>query len=859
MAQNFKEKAISTFENVKFHWTTPAKGYYMPYKEIIGYAGGGIGVQFIVWMALQMILSTTNILIGNTLGVGQTDMYIMYVIVILANIPLTAIRANIIDNTRNKQGKYRPYILQMGIPVCIINILFVWFPYDKFGALFGEGTFFGKDRSYVVMCAVILILNLAQHFFYYFFYDAYENLIHVLSPNSQERANVSSIKAVIYSLAPSIMNIIIPMVAKAVANDNMYDIRVYKYTYPPITIISFFFLLWTYVSTKEKIVQAKSHFIEVKFIDALREVARNKYFWIISLAGWLGFLESAFSQILAYLYNYGGYCNGNQFALIQTIYGNASLWGMLAAPFCIKKWGKKAVLIVTNLMNIIFIAFMIPVLDLSPDGALIWLILSCLWMNALMGSFAHILNPAIQADIRDYQQYVSGERIDGMFSAVGAIGAVITLITSSVLPIINEHYGINMQIATEVVNKLQYSNDLMQNGESIGQAIQTAVAGAGGKITAYFSLYDPTTLHNLLKILIVVSIVGATINVVPYFWYDLSEIKQRAIVAVLKIRALFEDFGNGVLNDKDLVETIEIIDSANEHCNAEKRVVNKDNIKKAKQAKYADNDAKKATVKAAKKQYNDDIEFNKQIDIAKFVMKEIHKFETPHGIKMLEESSIIYTSGVEALKKEDISFLRQKVRETKRLPKNTYEEKEIRKEILRFYRNRITAAKYMKKYFNGKDIAVPDKTKITELFNAEDENEAALESAYKKLYEAQKAKDNSSVSKIKNEIKQLKKTAKEIAEAEKVEIASQTNFNRAAKPYLDAEKLVKQAENYKHYDEIKSRYDAAKARVEEEERLAEEKAKAEREEKIRETAEKKAARKAEKEAKKSNKDNKKNK
>ncbi|MDQ9760748.1 hypothetical protein RFZ45_18010, partial [Acinetobacter baumannii] len=78
-----------------------------------------------------------------------------------------------------------------------------------------------------------------------------------------------------------------------------------------------------------------------------------------------------------------------------------------------------------------------------------------------------------------------------------------------------------------------------------------------------------------------------------------------------------------------------------------------------------------------------------------------------------------YTSGVEALKKEDISFLRQKVRETKRLPKNTYEEKEIRKEILRFYRNRITAAKYMKKYFDGKDIAVPDKTKIIELFNAE--------------------------------------------------------------------------------------------------------------------------------------------
>ena len=31
-------------------------------------------------------------------------------------------------------------------------------------------------------------------------------------------------------------------------------------------------------------------------------------------------------------------------------------------------------------------------------------------------------NPSIQGDIRDYQQYTTGERIDGMFAAVGLIG-----------------------------------------------------------------------------------------------------------------------------------------------------------------------------------------------------------------------------------------------------------------------------------------------------------------------------------------------------------------------------------------------------------------------------------------------------
>jgi Na+/melibiose symporter-like transporter len=42
------------------------------------------------------------------------------------------------------------------------------------------------------------------------------------------------------------------------------------------------------------------------------------------------------------------------------------------------------------------------------SSVLIWLVMGCMYLNALMGSFAHILNPAVQADIRDYQQYKTG-------------------------------------------------------------------------------------------------------------------------------------------------------------------------------------------------------------------------------------------------------------------------------------------------------------------------------------------------------------------------------------------------------------------------------------------------------------------
>ena len=39
-------------------------------------------------------------------------------------------------------------------------------------------------------------------------------------------------------------------------------------------------------------------------------------------------------------------------------------------------------------------------------------------------------------------------------------------------------------------------------------------------------------------------------------------------------------------------------------------------------------------------------------------------------------------------------------------------------------------------------------------------------------------------------------------------------YNRAAKPYIDAEKLLVQEENYRHYDDIKENYEESKARAE---------------------------------------------
>lgn len=158
-------KLRNLLTDVRLYWNEAPKGRYMPFKEIIAYAGGGIGVKFLSVMALNVILSTTNVLIGNTIGIRPTDMYILYVISVLVNIPLSGVRANIIDNTRGKDGKYKPYIVKAGIPSALLTIAFVWFPYDQMEALFGSGDLFGRSKGYIATCVIVLLFNFAQNFF----------------------------------------------------------------------------------------------------------------------------------------------------------------------------------------------------------------------------------------------------------------------------------------------------------------------------------------------------------------------------------------------------------------------------------------------------------------------------------------------------------------------------------------------------------------------------------------------------------------------------------------------------------------------------------------------------------------------
>ena len=790
------DKIRKFVSDARVYWNHPMPGRYMPFKEITAYSVGGIGMYFLIYCIQQLTLSTTNLIIGNAIGIEPNFMYLLYAVSIIISFPATAIRANIIDNARSKQGKYRPYMLYMAFPTAAIVIGMVMVPYEKI-------------ESQIIKGIIVLLFNIGIQFFYMFFYEAYENLIMVLSPDTQERADVLTIKSVVYSLAPSIATAVLPLVASLVTEDgSITDMNVYRVLYPPFAVIGIICSVYIYANTQEKIVQAKTHVIRIKLWDALKAVAKNKLFWVISLAGWVGFLETTYGQMINWCYEYHskGDISAGAFSFLGLFVGNASLWGMLAAPFAIRKWGKKKVVIVTNILNAIFLALLYPVVRSEPEN-MIWAIAVVLFMNYLMTSFGVILTPAMNADMRDYQQYITGERIDGMFSTVGLIGTVVTLATSSVVPSVYQSMGIN-----DTVLKERMSEIVEITGKTAADMSQSP----------YNVLYLPDIFKEVFTVIVILSVVGAVMNVIPYFFYDMTEIRQRGIIKVLRVRALFEDYGNHVLRDRDIVETIDMIEESAQFENAQPK-----DLKKMKAAiKSAPT---KQARKDARKLYKGAAEYNDTIEISKIVMEEMRKFDTEEWKFKLKEAQQLAAAGLDGLTADSYEKLQSILEKAKAMPKETKLQKEERSSAIESAKNRIYSKKIIEKKHGG-HIEAFDTSVFESLFEKEDANLEARTGLEEQIKQAKKSKNAAEVQNLKAQRERLKKEKKEIDAEIKKATDDNSYYNKLAKPYIDAVKLVKQAENYRHYEDIKALYDDAKSRAQEEARLEEEKEKALKEE-----------------------------
>lgn len=757
---NLKEKVSTTWNNVVLHWKTPALGKYVSYKEIIAYGVGGMGVQFVMFFCSLIALSATSFLVGNTIGIKPMHLQYMAVASTIIGFGITIGRSYIIDSARFKSGKFRPWLAITGIPTVIIAVVFVWLPYET--------------MSYMQkVIAVFLCYNLLQCF-YPFFQQAYTDLANVISPNSHERTDIVSVSSIIYSMAPSLTGLFVPMLSTLTGGLN--SITTYRIIHPLVAVVGLLLSYVAYAGTRERIIVAESHVTQFKFSDAFRAVAKNKYFWITSLAGWLGFLEGAVGVIIGWTFIYAYPNRMGLYGVATTLIGNAALWAMLICPIAIRVLGKRNLLIWCNITNVVLIGLLYPLYNNIPALIILY------YLNGFVNSFSIVYTPGINADMRDYQQYFTGERIDGMFGAVGIIGSFIGMFTGMVLPTIYQMLG------------LEDNYDVLE--------------------VASFR-------EDMFDVLIIAAVIGAALNFVPYLFYDLTETKQRGIVKVLKIRAMFEDYGNGILRDESIVEAIDIIDEANllykdrtlmttkddikkaerlpartpeekefkkneikrlkaayKEFNTQNRGIKKDRINQAKampKSTDAEKAARKAAIKAAKKENRELNKLNADISVCDFIIDEMNKYDTLRIKKQVERSRALEAAGYAGI----FYYSKEDMAEAKALPKSTHEEREIRSDAITHARALKNARKAMIKFYGSPENIV----------EPSDDAFKAAEALPDDTFAHQLEK---------------KRTVKKL-------VNEKSKYIRSVKPLLDARRQLTEKENYAHLDDIRARYADAKA------------------------------------------------
>ncbi len=652
-----KNLAVNVVTDVVHHWKKPGGKNQVSYREIVNLGLGGMGQQFVTALTGYLGLSVGNTLIGSTIGI--TPMHIQYLSMIstVLNIFFVVLRGKLVDNTRTKWGRFRPYIAIMGFPLILMSAIYIYLPVP---------TLPYTQKLILTACftlAIAMVLPL--------FTDTYSELQTVISSNSAERAKIIAINSIIYSMAPTLTGLFVPILADLTGGYT--NINTYRYVLVPVAALGVGMNLFTAFGCKERVVSSKNYVQKVNILEGTLEIFRNKHWWIRTVSGWIGFLEGSAGVIFGWIFIYGTQ-DYTMYGIMNTVNGTASGLAMFATPFLLKWLGNRKLLLWHNGLNIVFVIGML----LSFKIPLLFFFFN--YLNSFVNALSIVYNNVMHAEVKDYQQYISGKRMDFAFGVAGMIGLPITLSSGLVLPYFYELFGVT---------------------------------------TNYDILFDPTIRNTFFGMLCVLSIVGAALNLIPFFFYSLSVEKHRNIVKALEYRALFDDYVNDCLDDERVIETIEGINETYGYLNAPQTDF------KALRAEVRSARGK-SEKKKARKALKDAKQLLVEKDAARYLINELDKFKKPEMLTKVRLAQQLAQAPMDALANLDGTALFQ----------NEPDHKASRKMIRQTDK---MVEKIRKNFPNG--IVIPDESKLQSALDMPSKTAAENRARTKAIKSAEKELD----------------------------------------------------------------------------------------------------------------------
>lgn len=542
-------KNANLFQKTKFivkdffdHWNIPAKeGYYLSNREFMAYAVGGMGVQG-MGILTQYFAISMGVHLSYVYNFDQQIvLYTTWIVAILSlfRAPLVGW---IIDNTETKWGKYRPYLLFTGLLSVVCFWLLAFIP-NIFMPKAGEP--YTEAKKWLVVGSYQLIYFIALTI-YSFFSFGRVGLSQVITPNTNERTKLYSVGGVIDSLGPSIVQMLFPLIANGVYGQTgivfkdqygdwtaeqikeaglgfgMENILTYQIIFPIMGCICVAIALIMFFGTKERIIQEKKVKQKVSFIGGIVKSFKNKYFWIFNISNVLAFgrllIFTSVNYVCAYMI--GGPLGGNLRGIIPTLMAVGFVPGMLFSPLIQKYLGKKKMTLLSFLgSSIISLCILLLVLFAYDGAATPYLIFVGIFLHNIFAALWTVTSPAMTADYCEYQQWKTGDRLDGYMSQY-------------------------TQVFTTVC------------GMFTGLLVSEILIKIGAKDSVSYE--NPEIMRNVFIMWAILGIVCGILAMIPFLFWDLTEKRQLEMTKEIKMRAIQNKLDENKFNQEDVKEAMEL-------------------------------------------------------------------------------------------------------------------------------------------------------------------------------------------------------------------------------------------------------------------------------------------------------------
>lgn len=402
---------------------------YVGVKEtlIYGIANGGQCIGY------NMVRAQLTFFLVTVFGVPAEAVATMILVMGFWDAFNDPIMGTIVDKTRTRFGKLRPYLIFTPIPLGVVTVLF-----------FGGPVFLGDGASTLSKIIYMSVTYFIWEFFYTIGDIPFWGLSAAISPNPLDRSRVIKSARFISGIIGGIPGIIITVAVDLSRNGVI-----------PLSLSQVFFILGIFAGTvgmllfslsglctKERVLQSND---DPKILDCFRYLFKNKPLFLITLSSLIATVEGIGSAFNTYFYTLS--LGINSLSLLAGIPG--TLMGWATYPLMTKlekRWSSKQIVVRVTFFHafVTVIVFLLGCRHYTQKSVIVPLLMLQGISGSINSSIKAVIPTKMISETVDYMEWKTGKRNEGMsFSILTFMGkltaSLSTAIATAIIPLIGLH------------------------------------------------------------------------------------------------------------------------------------------------------------------------------------------------------------------------------------------------------------------------------------------------------------------------------------------------------------------------------------------------------------------------------------